>query len=318
MKTKTNPAPKLRKLADGLQKQIDAKKAPRLANTPKRQREAQSAYIEGERLQRVQTAMRKLADAHDAGTIPPNLAELTSKVALLPLLSRRLDHHSYYSISESNEWSINSPIAVELRDFLDGKKTQEEADREAERTRQAEIARLEQKLKFSDIPGFFPTPENIVAMMLDYANIQDGETVLEPSAGKGDIAEAILNAGDVTLTCIEQHYSLCDVLTAKGLSVVRGDFLEHRGDYDKIVMNPPFENGQDIDHVRHAYTLLNEGGRLVAVMSSGSFTRSDKKGTAFREWMSEVSSEVIDLPDGSFKTAFRSTGVSCKLLVVYN
>ena len=31
-------------------------------------------------------------------------------------------------------------------------------------------------------------------------------------------------------------------------------------------MNPPFTHHQDIDHVRHAYDLLDAGGVLVAIM----------------------------------------------------
>ena len=54
-------------------------------------------------------------------------------------------------------------------------------------------------------------------------------------------------------------------------------FLQTTGKYDKIIMNPPFENGQDIDHIRHAYSLLNDGGRVVCIMSEGTFYRNDKK-----------------------------------------
>jgi len=46
------------------------------------------------------------------------------------------------------------------------------------------------------------------------------------------------------------------ILEVKGFNVVGNDFLEHKKSYDRIVMNPPFENFQDIDHVRHAYDLL--------------------------------------------------------------
>ena len=38
--------------------------------------------------------------------------------------------------------------------------------------------------------------------------------------------------------------------------------------YDTIVMNPPFEKFQDIDHVRHAFDLLKPGGRVVAISAS--------------------------------------------------
>ncbi len=58
------------------------------------------------------------------------------------------------------------------------------------------------------------------------------------------------------------------MLTAKGFGdiVSYGDFLEHRGEYDRVLMNPPFEHGQDMDHVRHAYELLASGGRIVSIV----------------------------------------------------
>ena len=45
-------------------------------------------------------------------------------------------------------------------------------------------------------------------------------------------------------------------------------------------MNPPFENNSDIKHVRHAFELLApENGKLIAIMSEGSFFRNDKQAT---------------------------------------
>ena len=64
--------------------------------------------------------------------------------------------------------------------------------------------------------------------------------------------------------------TLVDILRAKGYrNVVPGDFMkyldyvgpEHNNAiYDRILMNPPFEHGQDVDHVEHAFNLLKPGG----------------------------------------------------------
>ena len=68
-------------------------------------------------------------------------------------------------------------------------------------------------------------------------------------------------------------------LEAKGYNLAgESNFLDHEGEYDRIVMNPPFEAGQDIDHVRHAFQFLKDGGRLVSIMSPSPFFREDKKG----------------------------------------
>jgi type I restriction-modification system DNA methylase subunit len=84
--------------------------------------------------------------------------------------------------------------------------------------------------------------------------------------------------------------------------------------YDRVLMNPPFENLQDIDHVLHALHFLKPGGRLVAVMSPSPFFRSDRKCELFRGVVEKLGCEVVDLPDGSFKAS--GTGVATKLLIL--
>ena len=166
------------------------------------------------------------------------------------------------------------------------------------------------------IPGFFPTPPAVIEMMLAEASIEEGDTVLEPSAGTGNIAEAAKNAG-AKVVALEVNSTLAEILEEKGFDVAGRDFLDHDEKYDHVLMNPPFEKGQDIDHVRHAYELLNPGGRIVAIMSEGPFFRGDKKATDFRGWLSDVGwSEK--LPDGSFKNTkeVSQTGVNARLVVI--
>lgn len=68
----------------------------------------------------------------------------------------------------------------------------------------------------------------------------------------------------------------------------------------RIVMNPPFTRFQDIDHIRHAYDLLDEGGILVSVASESPFFRSEKKAVEFRAFLDEARAEVIRLETGAF------------------
>lgn len=97
--------------------------------------------------------------------------------------------------------------------------------------------------------------------------------------------------------------------------------IEKRGyasGYDRIVMNPPFGDGADIDHVRHAYTLLRPGGRIVAIVGEGAFIRSDKKATAFREWLEKVGATEEPLPPGTFNDPklLAQTGANARLVVI--
>lgn len=182
-------------------------------------------------------------------------------------------------------------------------------------TEAKKIKKLERELIGTKIPGYFPTPKDIVADMLADAKIEEGMTVLEPSAGKGNIADMIKESGHKVDT-IEWNSTLSDILKAKGHNVVGNNFLEHKENYDRIVMNPPFENAQDIDHVRYAYDLLNPEGRVVALMSGSTLGRQDNKTQDFRKWVSDNGGRFEMLPEGSFKTSERPTGVSVVKVVI--
>ena len=146
------------------------------------------------------------------------------------------------------------------------------------KTPEQEIKELERELIGTKIPGYFPTPKTIVEEMIERADIEPGMKVLEPSAGKGNIADAIKAAEpQAIIDVVEINSTLRNILEKKGYNIVGDDFLELTGDYDRIIMNPPFEKGQDIDHVHHAYSLLKQDGKVVAIMSEGPFFRNDKK-----------------------------------------
>lgn len=174
---------------------------------------------------------------------------------------------------------------------------------------------LERELVGNKIPGYFNTAESVVDRMVDEADIKKGMKTLEPSAGKGSIADKVKEAAGSVET-VEINLTLRKLLEAKGHTVVATDFMDFEGkDYDRIVMNPPFENGQDIDHVRRAYDKLKPGGRVVAIMSEGTFFRGDKKATEFREWLDDKGTSE-KLPEGSFKTADRPTGVNARMVII--
>ncbi len=181
------------------------------------------------------------------------------------------------------------------------------------------VLKAEQALVGKKLDGFFPTPKPIISQMLELADIQEGDRILEPSAGKGDILDMIrLHHPENEITAIERNGTLFDVLEAKGHSVERTDFLEHQGEYNQIIMNPPFEKGADIEHVRHAFSLLALNGKLVAIMSEGPFFRSDSQATEFRNWLDEVAGESEQLPEDAFNNAeaYRKTGVRTRIVKI--
>lgn len=198
-------------------------------------------------------------------------------------------------------------LRTALRELIQIKKS---AKITPEMKKAQELRELDRKFIGVDIPGFFPTPRELAAQVVEMADIQPGNTILEPSAGLGHLAEVIQELHpDNYLLCIEQHNSLCEALRLKGFNTIHMDFLEEGGaTFDRIVMNPPFENGQDIAHVMKAYSLLNDGGRLIAIMA-GNKGNSNQKTREFMEFV-EQHGEYKENPAGSFLSAFRPTGVN--------
>lgn len=95
----------------------------------------------------------------------------------------------------------------------------------------------------------------------------------------------------------------------------------HRGTlsgYDRIIMNPPFSKRRDAEHVRHAYSLLKPGGRIVAIMGEGVFFGQDAKAQDFRDWLESVGGTSEKLPSGAFMDASLpvNTGVNARMVVI--
>ena len=308
-------AEKLRDMADRLQGDIAAKMGERRTNTPKQQREAAAARQEGRKLQRAQKAMRALADMHEAGNVPPELAGVTTKAAILDLASAEIDrcNAGYYDAGiDTGRPAKDTPEARALWALVGDDPEARAAD---------ELQRKLDELKFAKIPGYFPTPRPVVERMLELARIPDGEPcdILEPSAGSGAILDVVREQyPQAELVAYEINGRLREVLELKGYgaALAGGDFMA--GDtalrFDVAIMNPPFERGQDVEHVARAHAFLKPGGRLVAIMSPGPFFRSDRKSQAFREWFEEAGGEKFELPDGSFKES--GTGVGAVLVVI--
>jgi len=301
------------------EREIKDLRASRLENTPKRQREGMDRRIRAANAERLLAALVAMAEAIEAGTLPGNFRTITSRTALHNMTAKRIESTSYYSVSESDKYIDESPLAVELRAWVKNQKTPAQIEAEKAQASRDRIKQLEESIRFVDIPGFFPTPPALVSEMLRLAEIQPGMSVLEPSAGKGDIADAIKAAGCDPL-CYEINHSLGEILKAKGLKLALFDFLKVPDSsplvYDRVLMNPPFENGQDMAHVRHAFGFLKPGGRLVAIISASPIFRENKASTDFRAWLEGLDFSLTENPDGSFVGAFKSTGVKTFTLVI--
>jgi phospholipid N-methyltransferase len=146
---------------------------------------------------------------------------------------------------------------------------------------------LREGVKVVSAPNLFPTPPEVARRVVELADIQPGQRVLEPSAGTGSLLEAL---PDTPTVAVEINGQLAEALQRRftGAEVHRGDFLTMNGElgtFDRIVMNPPFDHGSDIEHVRHAYAKLKPGGRLVAICANGP-RQQDELGEISATWES--------------------------------
>ncbi len=117
---------------------------------------------------------------------------------------------------------------------------------------------------------FYPTP---YALALKARNKFKTEIVrlLEPSAGRGDLLEPIINGHRyrraIEIDCVELDFANQAILRDKKLRVVGHDFLAHKSGamYSHILMNPPFAQGAE--HTLHAWGILYHG-ELVAILNA--------------------------------------------------
>lgn len=152
---------------------------------------------------------------------------------------------------------------------------------------------------------FFATQAPQVERMLELADLQPGQRVLEPQAGDGAIAIAAAGiVGVHNVSCYELMPRNVERLRGHGFDVAEPqDFLAvaPRAVFDVVLLNPPFSNGRDIAHTLHALKFVKPGGRLVSLMSTTWRQSSTAAAHAFRELLVELDAMTEDVPDGAFK-----------------
>jgi phospholipid N-methyltransferase len=328
-KTYTNKvAVKFYSVAKTLQKEIDNKFAKRLENTNKRKNEAETAREEGRKLKLLQANLYTLAEMHENNTVPETLTGIDSKT-LLDTIMRRPQYpdpkysHNADFIKQLNKTGIKTEeMYIAAKADLEGLGNQ----KVAEKTDEEKIRELEVDLIGRKIDGFFPTPATVIEKMIAQVSITSGMTILEPSAGNGNILDAIRkyctnnSIENVTLHACEVNYNLRNILEAKGYHIIASDCLTltpENGLYDLILMNPPFERKQDIHHVKAMYELLKPGGKLVSVMTESAFVGNDNTSKDFQRWYIPKGHN-ISMGQGAFmdRSTLRQTGVNTRILIL--
>lgn len=170
---------------------------------------------------------------------------------------------------------------------------------------------------------FFATPDSLADELVFEAQIEPNHSILEPSAGQGAIVKAINRVFPNTkVYCYELMPINQTILTKiSEVEFIGEDFLNPDGShiaqqfqFDRIIANPPFSKNQDIDHIREMYNCLKLGGRLVSVSSESWVTGTQKKQIEFKNWLSEIGADILDIEKGTFKES--GTMVGGKIIVI--
>lgn len=188
------------------------------------------------------------------------------------------------------------------------------------------------ELPFGDNSDFFPTPSALVGRMLNRVNWKGLKTILEPSAGKGDIVECILAYGDGNvkyngryysrgihpdIDCIEIDANLRYILMGKKFRVVHDDFLTYKTQkrYDLIIMNPPFSNGDE--HLLKALEMQEQsGGQIVCLLNAETLKNAyTNRRKVLMQKLSKYDAQIEYIKDG-FKKAERKTDTTIALIYI--
>ena len=161
----------------------------------------------------------------------------------------------------------------------------------------------------------YPTPPEIIDYMAGHMDLF-GKTVLEPSAGSGNIVDFCTAAGAKVLAC-ETSEPLQKILKDK-CKLIAEDFMSltsvEVSHIDYIIMNPPFS--ADERHIKHAYAIAPGGCEIVALCNFETLSNRYSRGRESLKFLIESfgSSESLGQV---FKDSERSTGVGIGLVRLY-
>lgn len=129
---------------------------------------------------------------------------------------------------------------------------------------------------------FFATPSEVADRVVELANCNsfEVENVLEPSAGKGALVDSLRRINsDCVVDLVEIMPENVKSLSKKGYDVHECDFMDFKPNkpYQRIIANPPFTNGQDIQHLRKMYSILELGGTVSCITSVGWLTNGGEE-----------------------------------------
>ena len=163
----------------------------------------------------------------------------------------------------------------------------------------------------------YPTPPEVIERMMmgeDYV----GKTILEPSAGTGNIVGWLQQNGAGRVIACEIDSRLRQVLGDK-CEIIDTDFLqvssEQVSHIDMIVMNPPFSNADE--HILHAWEIAPSGCTIVALCNTNTidYYHYDRKKAILKQTVEQNGNH--EKLGRVFSNSERNTDVCVSLVKLY-
>ncbi|MBE5917770.1 MAG: DUF4942 domain-containing protein [Pseudobutyrivibrio ruminis] len=177
---------------------------------------------------------------------------------------------------------------------------------------------------FTSIDEFYPTPKALLDKVFEDIKLERVGSILEPSAGKGDICDYIekkINPYDwshneVDIDCVEIDEDLRATLQGKDYRVVSDDFLAFNPykKYDLIVMNPPFSCGDK--HLLHALKLQEKGGAIICILNAETLKNAYSDNRKYLLQQLDKVNAQIEFMEHEFEAAERKTSVEIAVVKV--
>lgn len=171
---------------------------------------------------------------------------------------------------------------------------------------------------FEDNIDFYPTPENLSNKMISKIDWSNVSSILEPSAGKGDLAKNIQNHRtwkNKKVFCIEKDERLQHILRGEDFPVIDSDFLSFASgqQFDAIIMNPPFSNGHK--HLLKAIEIMYSG-QIVCLLNSETIKNPYSRSRKELIKKLEEHNASIEFLENQFIDSERKTSVEIALIYI--
>jgi SAM-dependent methyltransferase len=313
-KPKKSPAELFRMTAAKLNEDAAKRETPPLHLDTRQRQDKFSSQLEVARNQRnLAYRLNVLADYWKTNTVPEPLRPVTTKKVTMLLNANHFDQLkaadrktlARYGLDTEAAYTATRNAWLELGEARD--------------TAAAARLSLAEAKAVLHVPHFLPTTPDAAHELLKPMPWREGLTILEPFAGVGNLLAAVQAQGKPHhphYTVLDKHAPFVEVLNQKGVKATTADIMTQTpdtlGTFDRIITHPPFEHGArmlitrttlEYRILRHMFTFLNPGGRLIALMPTAIVKRYEHVASTieFMDWLEQHGS-VERLPVGILRT----------------